>query len=238
MPKLCLPHVALTLRQQHKRLCWYFFVFYDCLPQLFRHRYWRRRSAACGCNFDCYCDCSRETRTVKLWLPTVEVTRTATGWRCCCCLYGFCTSFILEGGLAPVPIAVAVASQLTLANGNGVNVATVAAATVPATTPATATVAATAAANERELNLGDLTLSIYLGHGCCLLSCVRCRGSWEEGGGDYLSQRKCIGSHYRFSCHFYGQVMGIKRARLWLKFHQSLKYILNACRCVCVSECM
>lgn len=81
------------------------------------------------------------------------------------------------------PIAVAAASQLTLANGNGVNVATVAAATVPATTPATATVAATAAANERELNLGDLTLSIYLGHGCCLLSCVRCRGSWAEGGG-------------------------------------------------------
>lgn len=192
MPKLCLPHVALTLRQQHKRLCWYFFVFYDCLPQLFRHRYWRRRSAACGCNFDCYCDCSRETRTVKLWLPTVEVTRTATGWRCCCCLYGFCTSFILEGGLAAVPIpapiavAVAAASQLTLANGNGVNVATVAAATVPATTPATATVAATvaatAAANERELNLGDLTLSIYLGHGCCLLSCVRCRGQGGQMG--------------------------------------------------------
>lgn len=133
---------------------------------------------------------SAETRTVKLWLPTVEVTRTATGWRCCCCLYGFCTSFILEGGLAAVSIAVAVAaaSQLTLANGNGVNVATVAAATVPATTPATtaatATVAATAAANERELNLGDLTLSIYLGHGCCLLSCVRCSGAAEqrEGG--------------------------------------------------------
>lgn len=184
MPKLCLPHVALTLRQQHKRFCWYFFVFYDCLPQLFRHRYWWRCSAACGCNF------GRETRTVKLWLPTVEVTRTATGWRCCCCLYGFCPSFILEGGLAAVPIAVAVAaaSQLTLANGNGVNVATVAAATVPATTPATtaatATVAATAAANERELNLGDLTLSIYLGHGCCLLSCVRCSGAagQREGG--------------------------------------------------------
>lgn len=135
MPKLCLPHVAHTQRQQHKRLCWYFFVFYDCLPQLFRHRYWRRRSAACGCN----CDCGSETRTQTV-AATVQVTRTATGCRCCCCLYGFCTSFILEGGLAAIPVAVAAASQLTLANGNGVNVATVVAATVPATaTAATAT---------------------------------------------------------------------------------------------------
>lgn len=185
MPKLCLPHVALTQRQQHKRLCWYFFVFYDCLPQLFRHRYWRRRSAACGCN----CDCGRETRTQTV-AATVQVTRTATGWCCCCCcLYGFCTSFILEGGLAAVPftvpVAIAAAPQLTPANGNGVNVATVVAATVPATTAATATatVAATAAANERELNLGDLTLSIYLGHGCCLLSCVWCSVGGEGAEG-------------------------------------------------------